>query len=516
MNPAHRSDPREGAAGEGSGAKRCSDQRQEARLSEPHEAAQDSPEDLDRAQLTRGDLEHELLDAGHGERGHLRLHHGVDVDALLEAFLERRRELLAVRGDALDRVSSEVRDALVGEESAHERELPQLLDLRTEPSLEGSVHEGLQLHRLQRIGEVLGADEVIPHHGADAAGELRLPTSDEPLDPEAEDATGFDGSEDHPDGEAVGRVADESAHEREHEPEGRGFHGTGKGKERRARVDTIPPVAAQTSSVPRREDLELRAAPPVAFVLGASGYVGASLVEALARDEHVARVIAHVRPESPRASALATRLERHAPRAEVDRTPLEAGALMEALEALAPTHLFLCHGTTARRARSEGIANPYEAVDVGLTVLLCEQAAALTRPPRVVLLSSMGTGPRARGAYLSARWRAEEIVRASGLPHTICRAPLLTGPDRAESRPGERWAARLLDPLLGFVGALGARRLAARYRSMDATEAAEGLVRTGFHYMTIGRVVLGDELRRRGVYETETPAPASRREGGRH
>ena len=312
------------------------------------------------------------------------------------------------------------------------------------------------------------------------------------------------------------RVADESPHEREHEPEGPGFHGTGKGKERSARVDTILPVGPQTSRVPRREDLELRAAPPVAFVLGASGYVGASLVEALVRDEHVARVAAHVRPGSPRAEALAERLGRSAPRAEIDRTPLEAGPLAETLEAIAPTHLFLCHGTTARRARSEGIADPYETIDVGLTRLLCEAATALPRPPRVVHLSSMGAGPRARSAYLSARWRAEEAVRASGLPYTICRPSFLTGPDRAEPRPGERWAARIIDLLLGLLGALGARRLAARYRSMDAAEAAEGLVRTGFHYMTIGRVVLGDELRRRGVYETETPAPASRREGGHH
>jgi len=82
-----------------------------------------APEDPDREQLTGGDLEHELLDAGHGERRHLRLHHGVHVDAILQSLLERPRELLAVRGDALDRVPTKVRDALVREESADEREL---------------------------------------------------------------------------------------------------------------------------------------------------------------------------------------------------------------------------------------------------------------------------------------------------------------------------------------------------------------------------------------------------------
>ncbi|MFT6833034.1 MAG: hypothetical protein ACJAZN_003215, partial [Planctomycetota bacterium] len=61
-------------------------------------------------------------------------------------------------------------------------------------------------------------------------------------------------------------------------------------------------------------------------------------------------------------------------------------------------------------------------------------------------------------------------------------------------------------------GFLGMRRLKSRYSSMDAHEAAEGLVRSGFHYMTINRVVLADELRRVGVYESEPWVPESRRD----
>lgn len=267
---------------------------------------------------------------------------------------------------------------------------------------------------------------------------------------------------------------------------------------------------------PRREDLAFRATPPVAFVLGASGYVGAALAEALARDVHVERVVAHVRPDSARREALTARLAGSAPRVEVNTTPLEPAALTACFAELRPTHVFLCHGTTARRARAEGLSDPYEAVDVGLTRLACDAARPLEHPPRIVHLSSMGTGPRARGGYLAARWRAEEIVRSSGLPHTICRAPLLTGPDRAESRPVERWGALALRPLLGLARLLGARRFASRLRPMDAREAAEGLARTGLHYMTINRVVQSDELSRHGVYESETPAPDSRREAGRH
>lgn len=260
----------------------------------------------------------------------------------------------------------------------------------------------------------------------------------------------------------------------------------------------------------------MRPPDPVVFVFGATGYVGAATVEAAERVEHVARTVAHVRPGSASADRLEARLSQSAPRAEIDRTPLEPEAMRETLGRIAPTHVFLCHGTTAKRARSEGIDDPYEAVDVGLTALVVEAAGAVDPPPRVVHLSSVGTSAKARGAYLRARWRAEEVVRSSGLPYTICRAPLLTGPDRPEARSSESVARSVLDPLLGAAGAIGLGKLRDRYRSMNADEAAEGLVRSGFHYMTIDRVVESDELRRVGVYEREDWTPRSRRDTSRH
>mgnify|MGYP000844554683 CR=1 FL=1 len=251
----------------------------------------------------------------------------------------------------------------------------------------------------------------------------------------------------------------------------------------------------------------------VAFVFGATGYVGRAVVEVAARTADVARVTAHARPVSPRADHLEALAS---DRVIVDRTPLEAGPLSAALKASNPSHVFVCHGTTAHRARLEDIQAPYLTVDLGLTRLVLEAAEALETPPRIVYLSAVGASPRARGAYLSARWQAEEAVRSSGLPFTICRAPLLGGPDRGESRPLETAARIVADPLLAALGAVGLTRLRDRLSSMDATEAAEGLVRSAFHYMTINRVVESDELRRVGVYERERWAPESRRDTPRH
>jgi len=251
---------------------------------------------------------------------------------------------------------------------------------------------------------------------------------------------------------------------------------------------------------------------PVVFVFGATGYVGAATVLAAARVEHVASVIAHVRPGSARAEATIERFRGAAPTVEIDRAPLDPEAMGETLARIAPTHVFLCHGTTATRGRSEGLDDPYESIDVGLTRLVVDAASTLDPPPRVVYLSSVGTSARARGAYLRARWRAEEVVRNSRLPYTICRAPLVNGPDRPETRRSEIALRKILDPLLVAAGALGCTGLRDRYRSMNAGETAEGLVRSGFHYMTINRVVESDELRRVGVYERESWVPASRRD----
>lgn len=230
----------------------------------------------------------------------------------------------------------------------------------------------------------------------------------------------------------------------------------------------------------------------IAFVAGATGFVGKALVQAL-RDCGVG-VVAHVRPDSKRLG----HWQQHfaAAGATVDTAPWQPLDLAAALRNQGTTHVFCCIGTTAARKRgsSAPASESYEAVDYGLTRMLVEAALAAGGVQRFVYLSSAGAGPEAAGAYLQARWRAEEAVRGGGLPYTIARPSFIVG-DRDDDRPFERWGATLADAALIGAGLLGATKLRDRYRSTDDRTLAAALVRVGFDAGTVNETVTSESLR---------------------
>lgn len=230
----------------------------------------------------------------------------------------------------------------------------------------------------------------------------------------------------------------------------------------------------------------------VAFVAGATGFVGRSVVAVLCA--RGLRTIAHVRPDSRELDKWRDRFAGGG--AEVSTAPWEAAAMAEELQRLHVTHVFCLVGTTRKRKESSGdpAHETYEAVDYGLTRLLAEAAREAGTVQRFVYLSSVGASDHAKGAYLQARWKAEQAVRRSGVPWTIARPSIITG-ERDESRPLEAWAATLLDAALIVPGALGAPEVRARYRSTDGQTLAEALVRAAFDPATEHHELEGDALR---------------------
>lgn len=237
----------------------------------------------------------------------------------------------------------------------------------------------------------------------------------------------------------------------------------------------------------------------LAFVAGATGFVGRQVVAQLAARDR--KVIAHVRPDSSQLESWRARFTEMG--AEPDTTSWQLGPFTERLRELAPSHLFLCLGTTARRAKTDRLAgDPYETIDYGLTKLAVDaataaHAAAPQVAPRLVYLSSIGADPRARSRYLSWRGKAEEAVRAGGLPWVIARPSVITESAvsaRDDRRPAERTAAVVGDCGLAVLGALGARRLRARYRSTTPEVLAAALIRLA-EEAPAATIADGDDLR---------------------
>ena len=228
-----------------------------------------------------------------------------------------------------------------------------------------------------------------------------------------------------------------------------------------------------------------------AFIAGATGYTGRALVEVL-RAQGV-RTTAHVRPDSPSLDAHSAHFESLG--AEVDTSQWEQDAMTAALERLRPTLTFCLLGTTRHRVAKErrdgGQGLTYDAVDYGMTMMVIRAAEALEPSPRVVYLSAAGVKASRPGSYMEARYKVEQELQASSVPWTIARPCFITGPDRQESRPGERIGAIITDGLMSLLPG----RVKARWGSLTAPELARGLMRHAVCPESVNTIVEAVDLR---------------------
>lgn len=233
-----------------------------------------------------------------------------------------------------------------------------------------------------------------------------------------------------------------------------------------------------------------------AFVAGATGFTGREVVRLLV--ERGVPTVAHVRPDSPRLEEWKGRFSGVG--AEVDATAWDKAAMMETMLRIRPAYVFALLGTT--RARMHAVARSgedpatqsYEEVDYGLTALLIEAVKQTGLSPRVVYLSAAGVKETSRSAYYRARVKAEALLRSSGLPYTIARPSIITGPGRDDNRPLETVGAAVGDRLLSVAGLLGARRLKARYASTTNLRLAGALVRLALDPKAENRIFESEEL----------------------
>lgn len=233
-----------------------------------------------------------------------------------------------------------------------------------------------------------------------------------------------------------------------------------------------------------------------AFVAGATGFTGREVVRLLV--ERGVPTFAHVRPDSPRLGEWKERFAGVG--ADVDATAWEKAPMMESLGRIRPAFVFALLGTTRARMHAAGRAGKdpasqsYEVVDYGMTALLIEAAREVGLSPRVVYLSAAGVKETSRSAYYKARAQAEALLRSSGLPYTIARPSIITGPGRDDDRPMERAGAVIGDRLLSVAGWLGAGKIKARYASTTNVRLANALVRLALDPKAENRIFESEEL----------------------
>lgn len=232
-----------------------------------------------------------------------------------------------------------------------------------------------------------------------------------------------------------------------------------------------------------------------AFVAGATGYTGQEVVKALIAAGQ--EVVAHVRSDSTKLAEWTETFRSWG--AEADSTPWVEAEIRKAISIHKPDLVFGLLGTTrARKKTSNDPENEtYMSVDYGLTAMLLRAAEAQNPAPGFVYLSSYGVGPSSPSAYIQARHKLEEELRASTLDFLIIRPAVITG-DRDESRLGEEIAGVVGDVMLKGLKAVGARKIHDKYASLDAQTLARGMVACALESELGRRDVDAAEIREKG------------------
>lgn len=184
------------------------------------------------------------------------------------------------------------------------------------------------------------------------------------------------------------------------------------------------------------------------WIVGATGLVGRAVVDELARDARVSRVVAFVRrplaTTDPKVESRVVAFE------ELERR-VGAGPVDVAICAL---------GTTIRQAGSQAA---FRKVDHDY-VLAFARAAKSAGAKRFIVVSSLGANPRSLAFYNRVKGEVEAALATLGFESLVIVRPSLLLGDRAETRFGERLAApfsRLLPrELRGIEGTTVARAIA--------------------------------------------------------
>jgi len=174
-------------------------------------------------------------------------------------------------------------------------------------------------------------------------------------------------------------------------------------------------------------------------VTGASGFVGSAIVEELVRRSVAVNALVHRRNASPFGGNV-----------RVIRADLfDPASLDDAVrDCEAVIHLV---GIIKEKPKAE---ITFERLHVETTRNVVESAKRIG-VKRFIHMSALGARADAASDYHKTKWKAEEIVRGSGMDWTIFRPSLIHGPGGEFMRMEARWARKQAPPYL-FMPYFGA------------------------------------------------------------
>lgn len=211
-----------------------------------------------------------------------------------------------------------------------------------------------------------------------------------------------------------------------------------------------------------------------ALLAGATGLVGARVLDRLARDAAWDHVTVLVRTPPRRLPA------------GPDRIRLVVSDF-DHLHALRPfprsDAVFCCLGTTIRKA---GSTDAFRRVDRDYVIDLARRAKA-AGATRFALVSALGADPGSRVFYSRVKGEVERDLRAMDWPHLAILRPSMLDGDRAEFRLGERVALALAAPF-GLL-------IPAKWRPIAAEIVAAAMVSAARDAEPGTRVIESDEIR---------------------
>ena len=190
-----------------------------------------------------------------------------------------------------------------------------------------------------------------------------------------------------------------------------------------------------------------------AVVIGATGLIGAALVERLVAAKHISKVVTLTRRSSPHSSS---KVVNHV----VDFENLQVDSVFESADLL-----FSCLGTTLKQA---GSVAAQRKVDLDYQYAVAELAAN-KGVKHYLLVSSSGANAKSRSAYLKMKGELEQKIKSLPFAHISIFQPSLLIGQRTDFRFGESLGS-LLMPALCMVPLLR------RYRPIHGDQVAEKMV----------------------------------------